>query len=130
MVSGSSFRLHREPGPARPGRLIALAENPGLQFSVFRFISAGIGCMTAPAGANPVSGYDDFKTRVDRERASGSSDLKALRSTAFEGLRSSSDALLPDWARKERSGSSTSRPLKQHREDQVSKPFPAESRQV
>lgn len=57
------------------GGLIALVENPGLQFSLFRFILAGIGCMTAHAGANILSDYYDFKTRVDREGTFGSSGL-------------------------------------------------------
>ena len=57
------------------GGLIALVENPGLPFSLLRFILAGIGCMTAHAGANILSDYYDFKTRVDREGTFGSSGL-------------------------------------------------------
>lgn len=61
--------------PPMMGGLIALVENPGLQFSLFRFILAGIGCMTAHAGANLLSDYYDFKTRVDRDGTFGSSGL-------------------------------------------------------
>jgi len=57
------------------GGLIAAVENPGLQFNLFRFILAGIGCMTAHAGANLLSDYYDFRTRVDREGTFGSSGL-------------------------------------------------------
>jgi len=57
------------------GGLIALVENPGLEFRFFHFILAGIGCMTAHAGANLVSDYYDFKTRVDRQGTFGSSGL-------------------------------------------------------
>ena len=57
------------------GGLVAAVENPGLKFSLFRFILAGIGCMTAHAGANILSDYYDFKTRVDREGTYGSSGL-------------------------------------------------------
>lgn len=61
--------------PPIMGGLIALVENPGLKFSLFRFILAGIGCMTAHAGANLLSDYYDFRTRVDREGTFGSSGL-------------------------------------------------------
>ena len=57
------------------GGLMALVEIPGLKFSLFRFILAGIGCMTAHAGANLLSDYYDFKTRVDRDGTFGSSGL-------------------------------------------------------
>jgi 1,4-dihydroxy-2-naphthoate octaprenyltransferase len=57
------------------GGLIALEENPGLDFSLCRFILAGLGCMTAHAGANLLSDYYDFKTRVDRHGTFGSSGL-------------------------------------------------------
>jgi 1,4-dihydroxy-2-naphthoate octaprenyltransferase len=57
------------------GGLIAAIEAPGIQFNLFRFILAGIGCMTAHAGANILSDYYDFKTRVDREGTFGSSGL-------------------------------------------------------
>lgn len=57
------------------GGLVAAVENPGLNFSLLRFILAGIGCMTAHAGANILSDYYDFKTRVDREGTFGSSGL-------------------------------------------------------
>ncbi len=57
------------------GGLMALVENPGLKFSLLRFILAGIGCMTAHAGANLLSDYYDFKTRVDRDGTFGSSGL-------------------------------------------------------
>jgi 1,4-dihydroxy-2-naphthoate octaprenyltransferase len=57
------------------GGLIALVENPGLDFSLCRFILAGLGCMTAHAGANLLSDYYDFKTRVDRHGTFGSSGL-------------------------------------------------------
>jgi len=61
--------------PPIMGGLIALVQNPGLKFSLFRFVLAGIGCMTAHAGANLLSDYYDFKTRVDREGTFGSSGL-------------------------------------------------------
>ncbi len=61
--------------PPIMGALIALVENPDLTFSFFRFILAGIGCMTAHAGANLLSDYYDFKTRVDRDGTFGSSGL-------------------------------------------------------
>jgi 1,4-dihydroxy-2-naphthoate octaprenyltransferase len=61
--------------PPIMGGLMALIENPGLKFSLFRFILAGIGCMTAHAGANLLSDYYDFKTRVDREGTFGSSGV-------------------------------------------------------
>lgn len=57
------------------GGLIALVENPGLEFSLARFILAGIGCMTAHAGANLLSDYYDFETRVDRQGTFGSSGV-------------------------------------------------------
>jgi 1,4-dihydroxy-2-naphthoate octaprenyltransferase len=57
------------------GGLIALVEIPGLELSLFRFVLAGIGCMTAHAGANLLSDYYDFKTRVDRKGTFGSSGL-------------------------------------------------------
>jgi len=57
------------------GGLMALVENPGLKFSLLHFILAGIGCMTAHAGANLLSDYYDFKTRVDRDGTFGSSGL-------------------------------------------------------
>jgi 1,4-dihydroxy-2-naphthoate octaprenyltransferase len=61
--------------PPIMGGLMALIENPGLKFSLFRFILAGIGCMTAHAGANLLSDYYDFKTRVDRDGTYGSSGV-------------------------------------------------------
>jgi 1,4-dihydroxy-2-naphthoate octaprenyltransferase len=61
--------------PPIMGGLMALIENPGLNFSLFRFILAGIGCMTAHAGANLLSDYYDFRTRVDREGTFGSSGV-------------------------------------------------------
>jgi 1,4-dihydroxy-2-naphthoate octaprenyltransferase len=61
--------------PPIMGALIAAVENPGHEFSLFRFILAGIGCMTAHAGANLLSDYYDFKTRVDRDGTFGSSGL-------------------------------------------------------
>jgi 1,4-dihydroxy-2-naphthoate octaprenyltransferase len=61
--------------PPLLGGLIALVENPELNFSFFRFVLAGIGCMTAHAGANLLSDYYDFKTRVDRHGTFGSSGL-------------------------------------------------------
>jgi 1,4-dihydroxy-2-naphthoate octaprenyltransferase len=61
------------------GGLIAAVENPGLQFNLFRFVLAGIGCMTAHAGANILSDYYDFRTRVDREGTFGSSGLLVAR---------------------------------------------------
>ncbi len=57
------------------GGLMALVENPGLKFSLLHSILAGIGCMTAHAGANLLSDYYDFKTRVDRDGTFGSSGL-------------------------------------------------------
>ena len=47
------------------GGLVAAVENPGLQFSLFSFILAGIGCMTAHGGANLLSDYYDFNTRIN-----------------------------------------------------------------
>jgi 1,4-dihydroxy-2-naphthoate octaprenyltransferase len=61
--------------PPIMGGLMALIENPGLKFSLFHFILAGIGCMTAHAGANLLSDYYDFRTRVDREGTFGSSGV-------------------------------------------------------
>jgi 1,4-dihydroxy-2-naphthoate octaprenyltransferase len=61
--------------PPIMGGLIALIEYPGLKFSLFHFILAGFGCMTAHAGANLVSDYYDFRTRVDREGTFGSSGI-------------------------------------------------------
>jgi 1,4-dihydroxy-2-naphthoate octaprenyltransferase len=61
--------------PPIMGGLIALVEDPELKFNLFRFILAGIGCMTAHAGANLLSDYYDFRTRVDREGTFGSSGL-------------------------------------------------------
>jgi len=57
------------------GGLIAAVENPGIHLNLFRFILAGIGCMTAHAGANLLSDYYDFKTRVDRKGTFGSSGV-------------------------------------------------------
>ncbi|MBS1238115.1 MAG: 1,4-dihydroxy-2-naphthoate octaprenyltransferase [Deltaproteobacteria bacterium] len=57
------------------GGFIAGVENPELKFNLFRFILAGVGCMTAHAGANLLSDYYDFRTRVDREGTFGSSGL-------------------------------------------------------
>jgi 1,4-dihydroxy-2-naphthoate octaprenyltransferase len=61
--------------PPIMGGLIALIEYPELKFSLFHFILAGFGCMTAHAGANLVSDYYDFRTRVDREGTFGSSGI-------------------------------------------------------
>jgi len=61
--------------PPIMGGLIAIVEDPGLTFNFFRFILAGVGCMTAHAGANLLSDYYDFRTRVDREGTFGSSGL-------------------------------------------------------
>ena len=61
--------------PPVMGGLIALVENPGLPFSLFHYILAGIGCMTAHAGANLLSDYYDFKSRVDRHGTFGSSGV-------------------------------------------------------
>jgi 1,4-dihydroxy-2-naphthoate octaprenyltransferase len=57
------------------GALIALIENPGLNLDIFRFILAGIGCMSAHAGANLLSDYFDYRAEVDREGTFGSSGL-------------------------------------------------------
>lgn len=73
------------------GGLIAAVENPGLKFSLFRFILAGIGCMTAHAGANLLSDYYDFKTRVDRHGTFGSSGL------LVDGLMSPEQILRGGW---------------------------------
>jgi len=73
------------------GGLMALVENPGLKFSLFRFILAGIGCMTAHAGANLLSDYYDFKTRVDREGTFGSSGL------LVDGIMSPDQILAGGW---------------------------------
>ena len=55
------------------GALIALIENPGLNLDIFRFILAGIGCMSAHAGANLLSDFFDYRAEVDREGTFGSS---------------------------------------------------------
>jgi 1,4-dihydroxy-2-naphthoate octaprenyltransferase len=57
------------------GGIVAVVENPNLPFSAFHFVLAGIGCMLAHAGANLLSDYYDYKTRVDREGTFGSSGL-------------------------------------------------------
>jgi len=77
--------------PPIMGGLIALIENPGLQFSLFRFLLAGIGCMTAHAGANLLSDYYDFKTQVDREGTFGSSGL------LVSGIMSPEQVLRGGW---------------------------------
>jgi len=73
------------------GGLIAGVENPGLQFSLFRLVLAGVGCMTAHAGANLLSDYYDFKTRVDREGTFGSSGL------LVPGIMSPAQVLRGGW---------------------------------
>jgi 1,4-dihydroxy-2-naphthoate octaprenyltransferase len=57
------------------GAILALIENPALKFDVIHFILTLIGCMVAHAGANLLSDYYDFRTRVDREGTFGSSGL-------------------------------------------------------
>ncbi|MGD2127635.1 MAG: prenyltransferase, partial [Desulfobacteraceae bacterium] len=61
--------------PPIMGGIIALIDNPGLDFNLFRFVLAGIGCMVAHAGANLLSDYFDYKARVDRQGTFGSSGL-------------------------------------------------------
>ena len=73
------------------GGLIAGVENPGLQISLFRLVLAGVGCMTAHAGANLLSDYYDFKTRVDREGTFGSSGL------LVPGIMSPAQVLRGGW---------------------------------
>jgi 1,4-dihydroxy-2-naphthoate octaprenyltransferase len=75
--------------PPIMGGLIALVQSPGLKFSLFRFVLAGIGCMTAHAGANLLSDYYDFKTRVDRKELSGS--------TLVGGIMSPNQILRGGW---------------------------------
>jgi len=57
------------------GATIAVLENPGLKLHWFRLLLTIIGCMTAHAGANLLSDYFDYKTRVDREGTFGSSGI-------------------------------------------------------
>jgi 1,4-dihydroxy-2-naphthoate octaprenyltransferase len=57
------------------GAVIAVLENPALQFNWVHFFLTAIGCMMAHAGANLLSDYFDHKTRVDREGTFGSSGL-------------------------------------------------------
>ena len=61
--------------PPIMGGILALIENPGIQFNVLHFILSLIGCMVAHAGANLLSDYYDYRTRVDREGTFGSSGL-------------------------------------------------------
>lgn len=70
------------------GAVIALIDNPGLDLHVFRLVLAGVGCMTAHAGANLLSDYYDYKARVDREGTFGSSGLlvaKAMKPSQILG---------------------------------------------
>ncbi len=57
------------------GAVIALIDNPGVKFDIFHFILAGLGCMSAHAGANLLSDFFDYRARVDREGTFGSSGL-------------------------------------------------------
>lgn len=57
------------------GGIIAVIDSPGLKPDIFRFILAGIGCMSAHAGANLLSDFFDYKAQVDREGTFGSSGL-------------------------------------------------------
>ena len=57
------------------GALIALLENPNLQFKWVHFFLTLIGCVMAHAGANLLSDYFDYKIGVDREGTFGSSGL-------------------------------------------------------
>jgi len=61
--------------PPLLGGIIALIDNPGLKLDLFRLILTGVGCMTAHAGANLLSDFYDYRARVDRDGAFGSSGL-------------------------------------------------------
>jgi 1,4-dihydroxy-2-naphthoate octaprenyltransferase len=57
------------------GGVTALIDNQGLDLNFFRLVLTAFGCMTAHAGANLLSDYYDYGTRVDREGTFGSSGV-------------------------------------------------------
>jgi 1,4-dihydroxy-2-naphthoate polyprenyltransferase len=57
------------------GGVTALIDNPGLDLNFFRLVLTAFGCMTAHAGANLLSDYYDYRTKVDREGTFGSSGV-------------------------------------------------------
>lgn len=57
------------------GGIIAVLDNPGLHFNWFFFVLTLLGCVLAHAGANLLSDYFDYKTRVDRDGTFGSSGV-------------------------------------------------------
>jgi len=70
------------------GLLIAIIDVAGLQVDWFKFVLTLAGCNLAHSGANALSDYFDFKTRVDREGTYGSSGmLVSQRMTPAEMLR-------------------------------------------
>ncbi|HNW59516.1 MAG TPA: prenyltransferase [bacterium] len=70
------------------GLLTALIAVPGLRINWFHFVLTVLGCVLVHSGANALSDYFDFKTRVDREGTYGSSGmLMAKKMTPAEMLR-------------------------------------------
>ena len=57
------------------GGVIAVLENPHVEFNWLYLLLTAVGCMSAHAGANMLSDYYDYKQRVDREGTFGSSGL-------------------------------------------------------
>lgn len=72
--------------PPLLGGIIAMIDNPGMKPNIFRLALTAIGCMTAHAGANLLSDYYDFKARVDRVGAFGSSGLLVSGAMAPSGI--------------------------------------------
>lgn len=70
------------------GLLIALLEAPSLSVNWLHFALTLVGCVLAHSGANALSDYFDYKTRVDREGTFGSSGvLVSKQMTPAEILR-------------------------------------------
>ncbi len=57
------------------GAIIAILENPDLNFLWIHFLLTLFGCMIAHAGANLLSDFFDYKTHVDRHGTFGSSGV-------------------------------------------------------
>lgn len=57
------------------GGIIAVLDNPGLKFNWLFFVLTLLGCVLAHAGANLLSDYYDYKSRVDRDGTFGSSGV-------------------------------------------------------